>query len=123
VTLVATLTIEPSEADAGERFVAVCTLTNAGNDGVSINVAPLSSPSLALQIQDAAGAPVHLPPPPVPPSEPPIEQLEPGGTTSARFAGFLPNWTEPGSYQARFRYVVGPGEPLVSDWVAFRLTS
>lgn len=123
MTLVATLTIEPTEADAAETFVAVCTLTNAGEEGVSINVAPLSSPSLALQIKDAAGGPVYLPPPPVPPSEPPIERLEPGQGTGAQFAGFLPNWTESGSYQVRFRYVVGPGEPLVSDWVEFRLTS
>jgi hypothetical protein len=119
--LEASLTIEPPEADATERFVATCTLTNVGDEGVSINVAPLSSPSLALEIQEAAGTPVYLPPPPVPPSEPPIERLERGERTSAPFAGFLPSWTEPGSYRARFRYVVGPGEPVVSDWVAFTL--
>jgi hypothetical protein len=122
VTLVASLTIEPSEADAAERFVAVCTLTNAGDEGVTINVAPLSSPSLALEIQDVAGAPVLLPPPPVPPSEPPVERLEPGRETAAEFAGFLPSWTEPGTYRARCRYVAGSGDPVVSDWVGFRLT-
>ena len=122
MTLVAGLVIEPPDADAAELFVAVCTVTNAGDEGVSINVAPLSSPSLALQIQDAAGEPVHLPPPPVPRSTPPIERLEPGGKTSAEFAGFLPSWTQPGAYRARFRYVAGPGDPVVSDWVAFTLT-
>ena len=121
MTLVARLTIEPPEANAAERFVAVCTLTNAGGEGISINVAPLSSPSLALEIQDAAGAPVHLPPPPVPPSVPPTEQLEPGQGTAAHFPGFLPSWTEAGAYRARCRYVPGPGEPIVSNWVAFTL--
>ncbi len=120
--LVASLTIEPPEADAAERFVALCAITNEGDEGVSINVAPLSSPSLALEIRDVSDGPVHLPPPPVPPSVPPIELLEPGRGTSAEFAGFLPSWTEPGAYRARFRYVAGPGEPLVSDWVAFTLT-
>jgi hypothetical protein len=121
VDLVASLAIEPSEADAAERFVAVCTVANAGGRSVMINVAPLSSPSLALEIQDLTGAPVYLPPPPVPPTEPPTERLEPGARTTATFAGFLPHWTEPGAYRARFRFVAGPGEPVVSDWVAFSL--
>jgi hypothetical protein len=121
VDLVASLAIEPSEADAAERFVAVCTVTNAGDEGVTINVAPLSSPSLALEIQDATGEPVYLPPPPVPPSEPPIERLDAGASAAARFAGFLPSWTGPGTYRARFRYVAGPAEPVVSDWVGFSL--
>jgi hypothetical protein len=120
--LVARLTIEPPEANAAERFVARCAVTNAGDEPVSINVAPLSSPSLALQIQDALGAPVYLPPPPVPPSEPPIERLEPGQSATAEFAGFLPGWTEPGAYRVRCRYVAGPGEPIVSDWIGFTLT-
>lgn len=122
MTLEASLRIEPQEADAAERFAATCTLTNVGDEGVSINVAPLSSPSLALEIEDSAGGPVYLPPPPVPPSEPPIERLERGASTSAGFAGFLPSWTGPGTYRVRFRYVVGPGEPIVSDWVGFTLT-
>ena len=121
MALVAGLTINPPEAGAAEQFVAVVTLTNAGDQGVSINVAPLSSPSLALEIQDAAGGPVYLPPPPVPPSEPPIELLEPGQGTAAEFAGFLPSWTEPGAYRARCRYVAGPGEPIRSEWVGFVL--
>ncbi len=122
MALVASLIIDPTEAAAAERFVAACTVTNAGDGDVSINVAPLSSPSLALEIQDATGAPVRLPPPPVPPSEPPIKRLEPGEGTTATFAGFLPSWTEPGAYRARCRYVAGPGEPVVSPWVGFTLT-
>jgi hypothetical protein len=121
VDLVASLTIEPPEASAAEQFVAVCTVTNAGEEEVAINVAPLSSPSLALEIQDANGGPVYLPPPPVPPLEPPIERLAPGAAATGEFSGFLPAWTEPGAYRVRCRYVAGPGDPIVSDWREFRL--
>jgi hypothetical protein len=123
MALAASLWVKPSEAEAPERFVAVCRLANVGDEVVSINVAPLSSPSLALEIRDASGSPVHLPPPPVPPAEPPIERLEAGEGRAAEFAGFLPSWTEPGTYRARCRYVAGPGETVVSDWVEFTLTA
>jgi hypothetical protein len=122
VALLARLEIRPSEADATERFVAVCTLTNIGDEGITLNVAPLASPSLALEIMDAAGAPVFLPPPPVPPADPPMDRLEPGRGAAAEFAGFLPGWIDAGTYRARFRYVAGPAEPIVSDWVGFTLT-
>jgi hypothetical protein len=121
VALVATLAIEPDAAEAAEAFVAVCRLSNVGVDPIDINVAAFASPSLALEIHDAAGGPVHLPPPPVPPAEPPIERLLTGEDRVETFPGFLPSWTEPGEYRARCRYVFGPGEPTVSDWVQFRL--
>jgi len=121
MALSARLSIEPPEAGAAERFVAVCRLTNPGDEDVSINVAPLSSPSLALEIEDAAGSPIHLPPPPIPPAEPPVERLVAGQEKAVEFAGFLPSWTEPGRYRARCRYVAGPGNPIVSDWVEFTL--
>jgi len=123
MTLAASLTIDPSEADTAERFVAICRLINRGDEGVSVNVAPLSSPSLALEIRDTSGSPVLLPPPPVPPATAPIERLDAGQERVAEFAGFLPSWTEPGVYRARCRYVGGPHEPTFSDWVSFRLTS
>jgi hypothetical protein len=121
MALVAGLTIDPPEAGTAEQFVAVCTVTNVGDEAVSINVAPLSSPSLALEIQDASGGPVYLPPPPVPPPDPPTAWLEPGQGTTAEFGGFLPSWTEPGAYRARCRYVAGPGEPIRSAWIEFVL--
>ena len=101
MSLTASLTIEPSEADAPEAFVARFRLVNQGDDVVGINLAVLSSPSLAFEITDAAGEPVLLPPPPVPPESPPIEPLEAAEETTAEFAGFLPRWTEPGRYRAR----------------------
>jgi len=122
MSLTATLTIEPSETDAPEAFVARCRLVNQGDQAVGINQAALSSPSLALEITDAAGKPVLLPPPPVPSQSPPIEPLEPAEETTAEFAGFLPSWTEPGTYRARCRYVAGPGEPVHSTWAEFTLS-
>ena len=122
MSLRASLTIEPSEADAPEAFVARFCLVNQGDDVVGIYQAVLSSPSLALEITDAAGEPVLLPPPPVPPESPPIERLEAAEETTAEFAGFLPSWTEPGTYRARSRYVAGSGEPIHSDWVEFTLS-
>ena len=122
MALTASLTIEPSEAGAPERFVARCRFVNQGDEVVGINRAALSSPSLALEITDAAGEPVLLPPPPVPSESPPIESLGPAEETTAAFAGFLPSWTEPGTYRARCRYAAGPGEPIHSDWVEFTLS-
>jgi hypothetical protein len=129
VNLQATLTVAPSEATAAERFVATCILENSGDESVSINAAPLVSPSLALQIEDRDGETVPLPPPPVPPTTLPIEILAPRQQRVAEFAGFLPSWTPAGTYRARFRYVAGRiGPPLFegslfSDWVEFRLLS
>jgi len=105
-----------------EAFVARIRLLNQGDDVVGINQAVLSSPSLALEITDVAGAPVLLPPPPVPPESPPIEPLEAAQETTAEFAGFLPSWTEPGTYRARSRYVAGSAEPIYSDRVEFILS-
>jgi hypothetical protein len=122
MSLTASLTIEPSEADKPEAFVASCRLVNQGDDVVDINQAALSSPSLALEIADAAGERVLLPPPPVPSEAPPIEPLEATEETTAEFAGFLPSWTEPGTYRARCRYAAGSGEPIHSDWVEFTLS-
>ena len=122
MSLTTSLTIEPSQADAPEAFVAFCRLVNQGDQVVGINRAALSSPSLALEITDAAGEPVLLPPPPVPSASPRIEPLEAAEETTAEFAGFLPSWTEPGKYRARCRYAAGSGEPIHSAWVEFTLS-
>jgi hypothetical protein len=122
MSLTATLTIEPSETDAPEAFVARCRLVNRGDQVVGINRAALSSPSLVLEITDAAGKPVLMPPPPVPSASPPNEPLEAAEETTVEFAGFLPSWTEPGTYRARCRYVAGSAEPIHSAWAEFTLS-
>lgn len=91
-----------------------------------VNLAPLSSPSLALELADERGEPVYLPPPPVPPAEVPLAPLAPGEWITVDFAGFLPAWTPPGRYRARFRYIPGTGvgrwheSNHWSDWVEFQ---
>ena len=115
------LMIEPRAAAAPEAFRAVCTLTNTGESAEEINLAALSSPSLALEMRTATGEPVYFPPPPVPGPEPPLERLAPGVQKVVEFGGFLPGWTEPGDYEARCRYLSGQTSAY-SDWVAFTLT-
>jgi hypothetical protein len=123
----ATLSIEPREAARAEEFRARCVLTNDGDEPAILNVAPLSSPSLALEIADEHDAPVHLPPPPVPSAEIPIATIAPGEECVAEFSAFFPAWTPPGRYRARFRYVPGDGGgrwltgSLWSAWEEFRL--
>ncbi len=124
--LEARLSIEPAEADAAEAFVARCEVVNIGDSPLLINIAPLSSPSLALELADASGAPVHLPPPPVPPAQVPVETLAERERRVAEFANFLPSWTPPGTYRARCHYVGGSGGAwwagtVVSEWVEFVL--
>jgi hypothetical protein len=123
----AKLTIEPREASRTEDFRARCELVNEGDMAATVNVAPLSSPSLALEIADEQDEPLLLPPPPVPTGEIPLAVLAPGEQYSAEFSGFLPAWTPPGRYNARFRYRPGRGDgrwlegDLWSAWEEFRL--
>ncbi len=116
----AELRIEPPAAQRPEDFAAIGRLTNAANEPLTLQLAPLSSPSLAIQLRDAQGTPVPMPPPPVPGAEQPRLELAPGQRHDVRYQGFLPSWTEPGSYAARLRYVTAEGE-VFSDWSAFEL--
>jgi hypothetical protein len=123
--LEAQLLVEPPVSSRREEFTARGTLVNRGSNAVRINLEPLGSPSLAVEIVDAEQSPVLLPPPPVPGGEPRRAELRPGERYSVEFAGFVPQWTPPGVYRARLRYVVGEsGEQqwtghLVSGWAEF----
>ena len=127
--LEARLTVKPAEAHPREEFVAVGTLVNAGAEPITLNLDPLSAPSLALEIVEALGPPVLLPPPPVPGGEVRTVELAPGQGYTVRFAGFVPQWVPVGTYRARLRYVYrasaqSPGEwtgQVVSDWAEFRI--
>jgi hypothetical protein len=124
----ATLTIEPITAARPEDFRARGSVVNDGIDPVSISLAPLSSPSLALRIVDERGKSVQLPPPPIPPSDMPLAVLVPGEERAADFPGFLPSWTPPGRYRAQLHYVPGGNgdrwlaDTVSSNWVEFELT-
>jgi hypothetical protein len=117
--------VEPPVSSRREEFTAHGTLVNRGGNAVTISLEPLASPSLAVEIVDAEGSPVLLPPPPVPGGEPRRAVLRPDGRYSVEFAGFVPQWTPPGTYRARLRYVVGESGQeewtgrLVSDWAEF----
>lgn len=123
--LKATLTIRPLRGRP-EELRAVATITNSGTAPVTINPAPLSSPSLAVQVEDAAGAPFALPPPPIPGAPFPLVNLAVGGSYTVEPGMFLPSWTRPGRYRVRLRYVSFTRQPApdewtgeaVSDWVA-----
>jgi hypothetical protein len=121
----ATLTIEPHRAARPEELRARCELRNDGDEAAVVNLAPLSSPSLALELTDDHDEPVHLPPPPVPPAEVPLATIAPHERREVEFVGFLPSWIPPGHYRTRFRYVPGTGQgrwlegTLRSEWVDF----
>ena len=87
----------------------------------TVNESAVASPSLALEILDATGAPVHLPPPPIPPERPVLSRLDPGQHRTVDFNGFLPSWTEAGDYRVRCRYLLGSGDAVVSEWVGLRV--
>lgn len=127
--LEARLTVQPAEARPREEFVAVATLVNAGTEPVTLNLAPLSAPSLALEIVEPQGTPVLLPPPPVPGGEVHTVELAPGQGYTVQFAGFIPQWVPVGTYRARLRYVYRASSPslrewtgqVVSGWAEFRI--
>jgi hypothetical protein len=121
----AAITVEPRHATVPEELRARCELVNDGDEAAVVNLAPLASPSLALELRDDHDEPVYLPPPPVPPAEVPTAELPSHGRRSVEFSGFLPSWIPPGRYRARFRYVPGSGEgrwleeSVWSAWVEF----
>lgn len=127
--LEARLTIRPQEARRREEIVAQGTLVNAGKEAITLNLAPLSAPSLALEIVDAAGSPLRLPPPPVPGAETQTARIAPGQSYTVEYPGFVPQWTPEGTYRARLRYLYrpatsSPGEwtgQVVSEYVQFRV--
>ena len=121
--LSAELVIRPLRAMRPEDLVATCSLMNAGDEPVDLGMAPLSSPSLCLELEDANGSPFFLPPPPVPGGPEEISRLEPGERVTVEHRAFLPSWAPPGRYQARLHYVrrsqdAWSGE-LRSGWTTF----
>jgi hypothetical protein len=109
--------------------VAEAVLRNDEARTLDLNLAPLASPSLALEVVDAQGAPVLLPPPGVPGGAAERATVRAGGTHSLDYPGFIPSWIDPGRYRARVRTAYRPttaradewtGE-LVSDWVDFEV--
>ena len=97
LSLRATAVARPEEADA------TGVLVNAGRESVEVDLVQLTSPSLALEVVDDRGEPVHMPPPPTP-GRPDVVVLAPGERRLVEFRAFLSAWTPPGRYGVRLRY-------------------
>ena len=123
--LAAELRVEPATAARPEELTARGKLVNLGRESLSLELAPLSSPSLALEIVDADDVPLLLPPPPTPKENVEHVTLEPGEEYAVEYSGFVPEWTTPGAYRARLRYLgrtrTDAREPshIVSSWTEF----
>jgi hypothetical protein len=123
--LAAELRVEPATAARPEEFTARGKLVNVGREPLTLDLAPVSSPSLALEIVDADDTPLLLPPPPTPRET--VEQvtLAPGEEHAVEYGGFVPQSAKPGPYRARLRYL-GRTRPdarepsrIVSSWAEF----
>ena len=112
----ACLTVRPRETRRREDIVAQATLVNVGEEPVTLNLAPLGAPSLALEIVDAAGSPLRLPPPPVPGGETQSTRVPPGQSYTLAYPGFLPQWTAEGTYRVRLRYLYRPEVAASDEW-------
>jgi hypothetical protein len=125
--LAAALRVEPAAGARREELTARGTLANVGREPLTLELAPLSSPSLALEIVDAHDSPLLLPPPPVPKENAAHVTLAPGEQHAVEYSGFVPQWTTPGTYRARLRYL-GRTRPddreptrVVSPWAEFTI--
>lgn len=123
------LTVQPQQTSKREEFVAFVFLVNNGDDALIVNLGPLASPSLALELVDTKGNPAYLPPPPVPGLAATRITLAPGQQHVLEYRGFVPQWFAPGSYRVRLRYTNRPLTPepkewtgqLFSDWFEFTI--
>ena len=114
--LKARLTVSPGETRRREDIAAQAILTNVGEEPVTLNLTPLSSPSLALEIVDADSSPLRLPPPPVPGGETQSTRLTPGQSYTLEYPGFFPQWTADGTYRVRLRYLYRPEVAASDEW-------
>jgi hypothetical protein len=123
--LAAELRVEPATAARPEELTARGKLVNLGRESLSLELAALSSPSLALEIVDADDVALLLPPPPTPTESVEHVTLEPGEEYAVDYNGFVPEWAKPGEYRARLRYLgrtrTDAREPtrVVSPWAEF----
>jgi hypothetical protein len=101
------------------------TLRNDGDSPLTIDLWRASIPSLTLEVVDAEGRPVLLPPPPVPgkaDENRKLIRLAPGETQRIQLAGFLDQGLPAGTYRVRYRHAEtatneGSRRVFTSDWV------
>ena len=123
--------IGKERASPAEAAVEV-TLTNAGAEPATLDLSHAHIPSLALEIRDAEGRTVLLPPPPVPKAEDvrgAQVALAPGESHRIVLALPFDVYQPGGRYQVRFRdggpsarsAAAATGGALASDWVSIVL--
>ncbi len=107
-----------------EVLVGHARFVNDGPGAISFLPMQAESPSLALKVEDSEGRPVPLPPPPVPDPSAQRFELASGDSYETTYSGFLPAWTEPGSYRVQVRLVSEPQDrTAISHWVDVVVTS
>jgi hypothetical protein len=87
----------------GESGV-VAIFTNGSDEVAQLNVAQASHPSLVLEVEDAQGETVLLGAPDAPTERDsgPGEAVEPGGSVTLEYVGFLDRSQAPGRYRVRY---------------------
>jgi hypothetical protein len=100
-----------SGAVRAEDAQAEGVVVNTGSEPIEVDLVELSSPSLALEIVDDAGAALRMLPPPTP-GRPDVISIAPRERRTVPFRAFVPPSAPPGRYRVRFRY-----RDARSDWV------
>ncbi len=127
-----TVTLQPKRAGPtpAAEVALIAVVANPGDRPVPLNRAQAAAAALVLEVEDGEGRRVPMRPPdmPRPADGGPGDALEPGGSLTLHYAGFLDGAQPPGRYRARYRGAHPPqgasgGEPLLSGWVAIEVAA
>lgn len=121
------LTVTPASAAVVGDLAFVATITNPGPHDAVLSTQFLATPSVVLQVKDAADQPVPLGPPPVPPEDDGTtgrRKLAPGDSLTLAFRGgqLFGRPLVPGRYQVRVHVEIAASARAPKDW-AGRLES
>ncbi len=103
-------------------------ITNSGDAPVAFNSTLAANPSLVLELQDAEGKSLGLPPP-SPPSEEELKamrEIAPGESITIDYYGALDLYHPSGRYRVRFfsecpLFGGNTDDPVASDWLEFEV--
>jgi hypothetical protein len=114
------LRVSPARVVEIDDLSIIAHVHNAGASTQEVDTLTLRSPSLVLQVRNAAGVRVPLAPPPVPTSERDSmrRELEPGQELTFEYGNPFGSWPPPGRYEVRL-----VAAPLESPWVPFEIES
>lgn len=114
------LRVSPARVVEIDDLSIIAHVHNAGASAREVDMLTLRSPSLVLQVRNAAGVRVPLGPPPVPTSERDSmrRELEPGQELTFEYGNPFGSWPPPGRYEVRL-----VASPLESPWVPFEIVA